>query len=603
MLQSFAAEGGPDAGRAALPRLRAELAARGLDGFYIPHEDEWLNEYLPACAERLAFATGFTGSAGAALVLQDKAVLFADGRYTLQAKAQVDENLFEIVDLVEVGAPAWMRAHLTAGLGIGYDPRLSSPDSLAKLTEAAEAVGARMVPVATNPVDAIWTGRPAPPRARVTAQAEVFSGESAADKRARIGKAIGEAGADVAVLTSPASLAWLLNIRGGDVPRTPLPLGAGLIHADGSVDLFIAPDKIDADARAWLGNAVALHAEDAFGPALTGLAGKTALADPASAAVSVFTALEAAGASVKRAPDPCILPRACKNAVEIEGARRAHLRDGAAVSRFLAWFDAEAPKGRLTEIDAARALEAFRRETGELVDLSFDSISGAGPNGAIVHYRVTEPTNRGVAAGELFLIDSGGQYRDGTTDITRTIVVGAPSPEMRDRFTRVLKGHIALSVARFPKGTTGHQLDALARMALWQAGLDYDHGTGHGVGSFLGVHEGPQRVARVANTQALLPGMILSNEPGYYKAGAYGIRIENLQVVTPLADVAGGDRQMMGFETLTFAPIDRRLVEPALLTEAELDWFNAYHAAVRANLADRLSGADLDWLIAATRPV
>jgi Xaa-Pro aminopeptidase len=603
MFQSFTAEGGPDAGRAALPRLRAELAARGLDGFYIPHEDEWLNEYLPACAERLAYATGFTGSAGAAVVLADRAALFADGRYTLQAQTQVDGELFGIVDLVEVGVPAWLREHLTAGLRIGYDPRLSSPDSLAKLEEAASDKGAVLVAVATNPVDAIWTDRPAPPRARVTAQPEVFSGESAADKLARIGKAIADAGADLAVLTSPASLAWLLNIRGGDVPRTPLPLGAALAHADGSVDLFIAPEKVDDAARAWLGNAVALHDEDAFGPALAGLGGKTALADPASAAASVFTALDAAGATVQRAPDPCILPRACKNEVEIEGARRAHLRDGAAVSRFLAWFDAEAPKGKLTEIDAAKALEAFRRDTGELVDLSFDSISGAGPNGAIVHYRVTEPTNRGIAPGDLFLIDSGGQYRDGTTDITRTIVVGAPSPEMRDRFTRVLKGHIALSAVRFPKGTTGHQLDVLARMALWQAGLDYDHGTGHGVGSFLGVHEGPQRVARVANTQPLLPGMILSNEPGYYKTGGYGIRIENLQVVTPLADVAGGERQMMGFETLTYAPIDRRLVEPALLTEAELDWFNAYHAAVRAKLADRLLGSDLDWLIAATAPV
>jgi Xaa-Pro aminopeptidase len=603
MFQSFTAEGGPDAGRAALPLLRAELAARGLDGFYIPHEDEWLNEYLPACAERLAFATGFTGSAGAAVVLADKAALFADGRYTLQAQTQVDTGLFEIVDLVEVGVAAWLREHLTAGLTVGYDPRLSSPDSLAKLTDAAEAVGARLVAVGTNPVDAVWTDRPAPPRARITPQPEVFSGESAADKRARIGKAIADAGADLAVLTSPASLAWLLNIRGGDVPRTPLPLGAALAHADGTVDLFIAPEKVDDVARAWLGNTVALHDEDAFGPALAGLGGKTALADPASAAVSVFTALDAAGAAVKRAPDPCILPRACKNEVEIEGARRAHLRDGAAVSRFLAWFDAEAPKGKLTEIDAARALEAFRRDTGELVDLSFDSISGAGPNGAIVHYRVTEPTNRGIAPGDLFLIDSGGQYRDGTTDITRTIVVGTPSDEMRDRFTRVLKGHIALSAVRFPKGTTGHQLDVLARMALWQAGLDYDHGTGHGVGSFLSVHEGPQRVARVANGQALLPGMILSNEPGYYKTGGYGIRIENLQVVTAPADVPGGERQMMGFETLTYAPIDRRLVDPALLTEAELAWFNAYHAAVRAKLADRLSGADLDWLIAATAPV
>lgn len=603
MFQSFIAEGGPDAGRAALPRLRAELAARGLDGFYIPHEDEWLNEYLPACAERLAFATGFTGSAGAAVVLADKAALFADGRYTLQAQSQVDGELFEIVDLVEVGVAGWLRESLSAGQLIGYDPRLSSPDSLAKLTEAAEAAGARLAAVETNPVDAVWTDRPAPPRARITAQPEVFSGESAADKRARIGKAIAEAGADVAVLTSPASLAWLLNIRGGDVPRTPLPLGSALAHADGSVDLFIAPEKVDDAARAWLGNAVALHDEAAFAPALAGLAGKTALADPASAAASVFNALEAAGATVKRAPDPCILPRACKNDVEIEGARRAHLRDGAAVCRFLAWFDAEAPKGKLTEIDVTKALEAFRRDTGDLVDLSFDSISGAGPNGAIVHYRVTEPTNRKVNAGELFLIDSGGQYRDGTTDITRTIVVGTPTEEMRDRFTRVLKGHIALSVVRFPKGTTGHQLDVLARLALWQAGLDYDHGTGHGVGSFLGVHEGPQRVARAPNTQVLLPGMILSNEPGYYRTGAYGIRIENLQVVTPLSDIPGGERPMMGFETLTCAPIDRRLVEPTLLTEAELDWFNAYHAAVRAKLADRLSGADLDWLLAATAAV
>lgn len=603
MFQTYDDPGGPALGRKHLPRLRKALKAAGLDGFIVPHEDEWQNEYVPPAYDRLAWTTGFTGSAGAAVVLADEAAVFVDGRYTLQVRAQVDGELFQYRDLIDGGVPAYLRERAPKGAKIGYDPKLHSPDNLEKLRAAAEATGASLTPVERNPIDAIWDDRPPIPAAKVVPQPETYAGESAASKRHRLGEALGKEGADAVVITSPASIAWLFNVRGGDVARTPLPLGEALLRADGTADLFLADEKVSPELRQWLGNEVAVKPSEELQPTLASLAGKRVKLDPATASAWYFEQLSGAGAEIVRGQDPVVLPRACKNAAEIEGSRKAHRRDGAAVSRYLHWLATEGQSGKAQEIEACQKLEQFRADTGALKDLSFDSISGAGPNGAIVHYRVSRKTNRRLARGSLFLIDSGGQYLDGTTDITRTVAIGRATPEMKDRFTRVLKGHIALARVRFPKGTTGHQLDALARMSLWEAGLDYDHGTGHGVGAYLGVHEGPQRIAKFVNTQPLEPGMIVSNEPGYYKTGAYGIRIENLQVVTPAADIEGGERPMLGFETLTLAPIARELIVKKMLSKDELDWINAYHARVWAEIGPQLDGDAKAWLEAATKPL
>ncbi len=541
MFQTYDDPGGPALGRKHLPLLRKALQRLGLDGFIVPHEDEWQNEYVPPAYDRLAWLTGFTGSAGAAVVLAEEAAMFVDGRYTLQVRAQVDEKLFAYRDLIEGGPAAYLRERAPHGGRIGYDPKVFSPDALEKLQAAVAGAGASLIPIAPNPIDEVWTDRPPLPAAAVAPHPEQFTGESASAKRHRLGASLGKDAADAVVITSPASLAWLFNIRGGDVARSPLPLGGAILRADGAADLFLDENKVSAQLRQWLGNEVSVRPSHDLEPALAELKGQKIRIDPASASAWHFEQLQRAGAEIVRGQDPVILPRACKNAAEIEGSRTAHRRDGAAVSRFLHWVAAEGQSGKVNEIEACQRLEAFRQETGQLKDLSFDSISGAGPNGAIVHYRVTTKTNRRLARGSLFLIDSGAQYLDGTTDITRTIPIGRPNPEMKQRFTRVLKGHIALSRVRFPKGTTGHQLDALARLSLWEAGLDYDHGTGHGVGSYLGVHEGPHRIAKLLNAVALEPGMIVSNEPGYYKTGAYGIRIENLQVVTPAAEIEGGE--------------------------------------------------------------
>ncbi|GIK48935.1 MAG: M24 family metallopeptidase [Hyphomonadaceae bacterium] len=603
MFQTYDDPGGPALGRKHLPRLRKALKAAGLDGFIVPHEDEWQNEYVPPAYDRLAWTTGFTGSAGAAVVLADEAAVFVDGRYTLQVRAQVDGELFQYRDLIDGGVPAYLRERAPKGAKIGYDPKLHSPDNLEKLRAAADSAGASLTPVERNPIDAIWDDRPPIPAAKVVPQPETYAGESAASKRHRLGEALGKEGADAVVITSPASIAWLFNVRGGDVARTPLPLGEALLRADGAADLFLADEKVSPELRQWLGNEVAVKPSEELQPTLASLAGKRVKLDPATASAWYFEQLSGAGAEIVRGQDPVVLPRACKNAAEIEGSRKAHRRDGAAVSRYLHWLATEGQSGKAQEIEACQKLEQFRADTGALKDLSFDSISGAGPNGAIVHYRVSRKTNRRLARGSLFLIDSGGQYLDGTTDITRTVAIGRATPEMKDRFTRVLKGHIALARVRFPKGTTGHQLDALARMSLWEAGLDYDHGTGHGVGAYLGVHEGPQRIAKFVNTQPLEPGMIVSNEPGYYKTGAYGIRIENLQVVTPAADIEGGERPMLGFETLTLAPIARELIVKKMLSKDELDWINAYHARVWAEIGPQLDGDAKAWLEAATKPL
>jgi Xaa-Pro aminopeptidase len=588
-----------------LERLRAELKRRGLAGFIVPRTDEHQGEYVPKRAQRLAWLTGFTGSAGAAIVLADRAAIFVDGRYTLQVRAQVDTGLYAPHHLTEEPPDRWLQAQARAGERIGYDPWLHTIDGVGRLRQACARAGAELVALPDNPIDAIWASRPPPPLAPVRAHDLAYAGTSAADKRHAIGAALKADGADVVVLNAPDSIAWLLNIRGGDVPRTPFALSFALLDAEGAVDLFIDRRKLLPGLIDHLGNGVAVRAPDELGSALDqlGAQGKRVRVDPAAAPSWIFDRLEQAKAAIVRAEDPVQLPKACKNAVELAGTRAAHLRDGAALTRFLAWLAREAPKGHLTEIDAGERLAATRAENAELRDLSFDSITGAGPNGAIVHYRATPETNRAIRPGELFLVDSGGQYPDGTTDVTRTVAIGAPGAEERDRFTRVLKGHIAIATARFPKGTSGSQLDTLARLPLWQAGLDYDHGTGHGVGSYLSVHEGPHRISKLPNTVALRPGMIVSNEPGYYKTGAYGIRIENLVTVVELPEAPGAERPMLGFETLTLAPIDRALVEPGLLTSDEIAWLDAYHARVRRELGPSLQGDARAWLDEATQPL
>ncbi len=603
MFQNYDVRGGADQGRKAIPLIRAQLEQLGLDGLFVPHEDEWQNEYLPDCAERLAWATGFTGSAGAAIILRDKAYLFSDGRYTQQALNQTAPELFEQRDLVDQGPAVWLKAEAPSGAKIGYDPRLVPPDVLARLKESAAQAGVELVAVGVNPIDQAWQDRPAEPSAEIVPHPETFSGESSASKRSRIGEKLSGDGIEASVLTSPAALAWLFNIRGKDVTRTPLALGSAILNKDGTAQLFVKPEKVTHELRGFLGNEVSISTEPNFVEALKKTSGKRVLVDPSLSSAHVFDALHAAGAQIVRGQDPTILPRALKNAVEIAGTKRAHARDGVALANFLHWFDVEAPKGQLTEIDICKAIEGFRMATGALQDLSFDSISGAGPNGAFPHYRVTVESNRKVDQDNLFLLDSGGQYLDGTTDVTRTVAVGTPSAEMKDRFTRVLKGHIALSRVRFPKGTTGSALDALARMSLWEGGFDYDHGTGHGVGSYLGVHEGPHRIAKVPNHVALEPGMIVSNEPGFYKIDGYGIRTENLQYVTPATPIEGGERPMLGFETLTLAPIDRRLIVKEMLTEAELAWLNTYHAKVLAEIGPRVEADVRAWLEAATAPL
>ncbi len=588
-----------------LPPLRAEMKKRGLDGFIVPHDDEYQNEYIPAYAERLMWVSGFSGSAGAAIVFLDSAVIFVDGRYTLQVRQQADDAFYSYEDLTETPPDQWLAKHGKKGAKIGYDPMVHTSAGLAKLETAAKKAGFSLVAVEPNPIDAAWTDQPSRPTAMVKAHDLAFAGRPSAEKRADIAGALREAGADAVVLTAPPSVAWAFNIRGGDVSRTPLPLSRAIVASDGKATLFVAAEKVGNELSGHLGRDVDIRAETDVEDALENLgrAGKAVALDSALAPVKYARILKDAGARIVELTDPCALPRATKNKAELDGTRAAHIRDGAAVTRFLYWVATKAQSGDVDEITAAKTLEALRAETGKLVDLSFDTISGAESNGAVVHYKVSTATNRKLPKNSLYLIDSGAQYTDGTTDITRTVAIGEPTAEMCDRFTRVLKGHIALGTMRFPAGTTGHQLDMIARKPLWDAGLDYDHGTGHGVGSFLGVHEGPQRIAKVANTQALKPGMILSNEPGYYKTGEFGIRIENLIVVTEPEAMKGGERPMMGFETITLAPIDRRCIDVTLLTDAEHKWLNAYHERVRKTLTPQLPKPVADWLAEATKPI
>ena len=596
-----------DASRCAprLNALRDELKRRGLDGFLVPRADEHQGEYVPKRAERLGWLTGFTGSAGVAVVLIEKAAIFVDGRYTLQVRNQTDTSLFETLDIINDGPANWIEANLGKGAKLSYDPWLHTQAGIERLRTSVERAGGSLLPLSTNPLDAVWPDQPAPPRARAVPHPIELAGESSQSKRMRLSADMAKRGIDAAVLTLPDSICWLLNIRGADVPHTPFALSFALLHSDAKVDFFMDPKKSSPELITHFGNQVRLRAPDEFGPALDEMKQKTVLADPSWVSAFVFDRLEKAQAKIVRAADPCQLPKACKNEVELEGTRKAHVRDGQALTRFLAWFAREAPKGSLTEIDTVEKLEAFRQATGALKDVSFDSISGAGPDGAVVHYRVTRKTNRRIQPGELFLIDSGAQFVDGTTDVTRTLAVGEPSPEMRDRFTRVLKGHIQLALAKFPEGTTGAQLDGFARRPLWDAGLDYGHGTGHGVGSYLSVHEGPQSISQRGTAQALKAGMICSNEPGYYKTGEYGIRIENLVVVRELDEIPGGEKKMLGFETITRAPIDLDLVDVSMLSNEERAWLNTYHASVRDAVAPAFTD-DADgraWLEQATRAI
>ena len=548
------------------------------------------------------WASGFTGSAGAAIIRLDDAVMFVDGRYTLQVRQQVDEALFAFEPLEKGGMAGWLKTHAATDEVYGYDPRLHSPTALNNIRAAAELKGASLKALSPNPIDEAWEDRPAPPLAPIQIQPDAYAGQSHSEKRKQIGNAITEAGADAALITAPASIAWLLNIRGGDVHCTPLPLSTLIIDKDGKVDFFVAKEKLSDAVRTHLGNEIAIHEDSDIEKGLNSWAGKTVIADPNTTSAYYFEALKAGGATVKAAQDPVALPKACKNKAEITGTAEAHKRDGVALAHFLHWLDTEAQSGEIDEIIAAQKLESFRHATGELKDLSFESISGAASNGAICHYRVNQATNLPLSKGSLFLIDSGGQYIDGTTDVTRTVPIGKPTQEMRERFTLVLKGHIALATVRFPEGTTGSNLDALARYPLWQTGLDYDHGTGHGVGVFLGVHEGPQRISKLPNKIALQPGMIVSNEPGYYKEGEYGIRIENLQYVTEPQDI-GGERKMLGFANLTWAPIHRGLIDKDMLTQEELDYVNQYHSQVLDYIGPRIDGPTKDWLKAACAPL
>jgi Xaa-Pro aminopeptidase len=603
MRQSFDEATDPSFGPRHVPLIRAAMARQGLDGFLVPHEDEHQNEYLPAANDRLAWASGFTGSAGAGVILADRAAVFVDGRYTLQVREQVDQGVFEIRDLVEGGVPAYLEtAH--AGAVIGYDARLHSPQALDGLKAAAAKAGVQLRPVARNPLDEAWGAeRPAQPTAPIVPQPVEYAGEDSASKRARVGAGLQTLGADAAVITAPASIAWLFNVRGGDVIRSPLPLSQAILNADGTARLFIDPAKVSEPLPAWLGNQVSLETPDALVGALADLADKSVLVDPGQSSAWYFDTLAAAGAKIVRGMDPCTLPRACKNAVEIEGTREAHRRDGAALTRFLHWLATEGQINPPDEKEAVAKLEGFREATGRLKDLSFDTIGAANGHGALPHYHPTERSNQRAARGSLLLVDSGGQYLDGTTDVTRTVAIGAPTLEMVTRNTLVLKGHLALARLRFPVGTTGSAIDAFARAALWAHGLDYDHGTGHGVGVYLGVHEGPQRISKAPNTIALQPGMIVSNEPGYYKDGEYGIRIENLEVVMPAEDIAGGERPMHRFEALTLAPIDRRLIDKTLLSVEEIAQFDTYHARVLREIGPRVEPEVQAWMETACAPL
>ena len=583
-----------------LAALRQQLKEDRLDGFVVPLTDEHMSEYVGSYAQRLAWLTGFQGSAGSAVVLPEEAAIFTDGRYTIQVRQQVSPTEWSYQSVPETSVAKWLQENAPNGARIGYDPWLHTADWVKQATKTLAAKGAELVAVARNPIDAVWADRPEPSKARLIVQSEKLAGKSSAEKRHEMADWLVKEGADAAVLAALDSIAWTFNVRGADVTHTPVALAYALVNADGTADLFTESEKVGEDVAKHLGNGVRLHERDAFEPYLKSLSGKLIAVDPERSVAAIPQALEQGGARILSRRDPAVLPKAIKNAVEVAGHEAAQARDGAAVSRFLRWVETEAPKGGLDEIIASDKLEALRHEHGDLRDLSFDTISAYGPNGALPHYKGTAESNLPFKPGTLYLVDSGGQYQDGTTDITRTVPIGEPTAEMIDRFTRVLKGHIAIATALFPKGTRGSQLDSFARRPLWEAGLDYAHGTGHGVGAFLAVHEGPQRISPAGSSQSggdepLQAGMILSNEPGYYKAGEYGIRIENLVLVVD-KEVEGADKEMLGFDTLTFVPIEPALIDVSMLSDRELDWLNDYHAEVLAKIGPQLSGEDKAWL-------
>lgn len=588
-----------------LARLRRELRRRRLAGFVVPRADQHQGEYVPAAAERLRWLTGFSGSAGVAVVLAAEAALFVDGRYTVQAREEVAAGDFVIRHSLAEPMATWIAERLPRRGRLGYDPWLHTPAQVTALEAACVAAGGRAMPVADNPVDRLWSDRPAEPTAPFVVHPQVFAGVASADKRAQIAAALAASGEAAAVLAQPDAIAWLLNIRGGDVPFAPLPLAFAIVHGDGGVDLFCDERKVSDAVRAHVGDDVRIAPPAAMPARLAALAaaGTRVRIDPDGTPAAIARQLERGGAILSPGADPTALPKATKNAVELAGIRAAHRRDGAALCRFLAWLETTGPGARPTEIEAAARLDACREAGDHYRGPSFPTISAAAGNGAVVHYRATERSDQRLVDGSLYLVDSGGQYLDGTTDVTRTIAIGAPTAEMRARFTQVLQGHIALAAVVFPKGTTGSQLDSIARLPLWRAGGDYDHGTGHGVGAYLGVHEGPQRISKLPNRVALAPGMVLSNEPGFYREGAFGIRIENLVVVTERRAPEGSELELYGFDTLTLAPIDRRLIVADALSATERAWLDAYHAAVRESLAALLGAAEAAWLAAATAPL
>ncbi len=608
MFQTFDTEGDRTMGKRRVEALRQWMAARKLDGVIVPRADEHQGEYVPTHAERLKWLTGFSGSAGVAIVMAERALIFVDGRYTLQVRDQVDLDVFAIESLIDNPPPKWIGANMGKGVRLGFDPWLHTVGDVKTLSDSAEKAGVVLVPLQENPVDALWADQPMPPLAPVETHPIAYAGELAKDKLARLTQAIADEGATHAVLTDPSSVAWAFNIRGGDVPHTPLALGFAVLAADGNHLLFMDKRKLPMVAEAYLTQLADLRAPSTLEDEIAGLAqaGARIALDPALAAERLKTLVIENGGTVVPAVDPARIPRATKNRAEVEGSRAAHRRDGAALAHLLCWLDNQ-PVATLDEITVVTRLEEARQLIGEetqmpLRDVSFSTIAGAGPNGAIMHYRVSRDSNRRLGDGELLLLDSGGQYQDGTTDVTRTVPIGTPTEEMRERYTLVLKGMISISLLRFPAGTRGSEIDAVARLALWTAGLDFAHGTGHGVGSYLAVHEGPQRIARTG-TQKLLEGMIVSNEPGYYKQGQYGIRLENLILVTAAEDLPGGDIAMHGFETLTLVPFDKRMLVTSLLTRDELHWLDAYHARVFAEIGPMVGGETLTWLEKGTAPL
>lgn len=589
--------------------IRGELNRLGLDAMVVPHAGAHQSEYLPPCDERLLCLTGFSGSAGLAIVLNDRAAVFIDGRYTLQAGVEVDESVFEICPLATTPPTQWLRDQLSTGARVGYDPWHFTPISIKPYSTAMETIDGELVALDTNPIDALWLDQPAPPSSTIRAHPDAIAGMGSKAKREMIAKTLRTNGTDAQVMLNGESISWLFNIRAEDVPFSPLVLAFAVLFDDGRAELFVEPHRIDTKTVGHLGSGVEIKNPATFGAALEALGLEAKRVGIAADATPLWVVerLKAAGAKVLHGTDPCQLPKAAKNASEIQGMRDAHHRDGVALVRFLAWLSRHGGDGEVSEISAADKLETFRASFEQYRGPSFPTISGAGANGAIVHYRVNPKTNRVLKQGELYLVDSGAQYPDGTTDVTRTLFIGGesgePTPEMKDRFTRVLKGHIAVSAQTFPQGTSGHELDVLARRALWQVGLDFDHGTGHGVGAYLSVHEGPQRISRRGDGVALKVGMVLSIEPGYYKKDAYGIRIENLVSVVESQTPKNGERQMLAFEPLTLAPIERALIDTQLLEAWEISWLDAYHARVLERLSGELSRYEQSWLKSQTAPL